>query len=160
MSQRARAVMILLAIVLVVGAALGLGAGGRTAPTSPEPTVVGSVGATSSASGAPTASGSATASDSASPTSSAPAGPAVTWTRLSPAGMAPTARRDATWTVDPSSEIAYLYGGTTGLQDQRGDALGDLWAYDLAADTWEPVVGTSDEPGPRFGHVAAWVEDV
>ena len=152
--------MILLAIVLVVGAALGLGAGGRTAPTSPEPTVVASVGATSSASGAPTASGSATASDSASPTSSAPAGPAVTWTRLSPAGVAPTARRDATWTVDPSSEIAYLYGGTTGLQDQRGDALGDLWAYDLAADTWEPVVGTSDEPGPRFGHVAAWVEDV
>jgi hypothetical protein len=66
--------------------------------------------------------------------------------------------------MDPGTGIAYLYGGTTststGAAQRGGATLGDLWAYDLAADTWEPVVGTSDEPPPRSGHVAAWVEDV
>lgn len=161
MSRRVRASLILLAVVLVVGAALGLGAANTRTPASPAPTVATSDGGTATASGVPTASGSAPSSTPSATSSGTSTEPSVTWTRLSPAGVAPTARRDATWTVDPSSEIAYLYGGTTGLGGQRGgDALGDLWAYDLAADTWEPVVGTSDEPGPRFGHVAAWVEDV
>jgi hypothetical protein len=78
--------------------------------------------------------------------------------------VAPAARQGATWTVDPSTGVAYLYGGTTSPTIDRplegGATLGDFWAYDLNADAWEPVVGTSDEPPPRSGHVAVWVEDV
>jgi Galactose oxidase, central domain len=88
----------------------------------------------------------------------------VTWTRLSPEGVAPVARQGASWTVDPSTGVAYLYGGTTSPTIDRplkgGATLGDLWAYDLNADTWEPAVGTSDEPPPRSGQTATWVEDL
>ena len=61
-------------------------------------------------------------------------------------------REDHTWTVDANGEIAYLFGG-------RDDASGygaydDLWAYDLAADTWQQLSGG---PPARFGHNAAWV---
>jgi hypothetical protein len=91
-------------------------------------------------------------------------GRAVTWTKLAFEGVAPSARQAATWTVDPAEGIAYLYGGTTGGigpdgEPAAGSTLGDLWAYDLAADSWEPVVGTSQPPA-RSGQAASWVDGV
>jgi len=163
MSGRSRVALVSLVTLLVVGIALGLGSAGRPGPSSPPPS-----GAESSVTVTPSVSGSAAATQASAtppgPSSEAPSGPVVTWTRLPKTGVAPTARQGATWTVDPSTGIAYLYGGTTsptlGRPLEDGATLGDLWAYDLAADSWEPVVGTSDEPPPRSGHVAVWVEDV
>ena len=65
----------------------------------------------------------------------------------------PTAREDHTWTVDPATTTAYLFGGRDGSR-----AHADLWAYDLATDTWRAL--TPDGPGPRarFGHEAVWAE--
>jgi hypothetical protein len=77
----------------------------------------------------------------------------VGWTRLAlEAGPAP--REDHTWSIDPDSGIAYLFGGRT--VDRQ--PLGDLWAYDLAADAWTEL--TIPGPAPRFGHEAEWVPGV
>ena len=164
MSLRARVALVSLVMLLVAGIAVLVSTTLGPGPARPSPT-----GAAASSSGPPgtavpsglptaTAGGSGIATD-------GPTGRTVTWTRLEPTGVAPVARQAATWTVDPGTGIAYLYGGTTGGigpdgQPAAGSTLGDLWAYDLAADSWEPVVGTSDEPPPRSGHAAAWVDGV
>ena len=90
-----------------------------------------------------------------SPPASDPPPGAALWTRLSPPGPGPSARDGHTWTVDPSSGLAYLFGG-------RNDksALGDLWVYDLAADAWRQSHPEGPSPAARFGHVAAWVDGV
>lgn len=76
----------------------------------------------------------------------------VAWSQIDATG--PAAREDHTWTVDPATGVAYLFGG-------RDDAtvFGDTWAYDLAMDAWtqlDPEVS----PAGRFGHEAAWVEGI
>ena len=88
---------------------------------------------------------------SSSPPSAEPETPTTaTWTKLRPdAGPGP--REDHTWTVDEAGEVAYLFGGRMG-----GKLYGDLWAYDLAADTWSTVPFTGG-PSARFGHEAVWV---
>jgi hypothetical protein len=73
------------------------------------------------------------------------------WRELSPPG-GPAAREDATWTVGGDGSVAYLFGGRAGAS-----LFNDLWAYDLATDSWETVAATGAPP-PRFGHNAAWVE--
>jgi galactose oxidase-like protein len=94
---------------------------------------------------------------SASPTQAASASassepPALAWTQLDAPG--PAAREDHTWTVDPASGVAYLFGGRDGAT-----AFGDTWAYDLAADAWTELA-LSASPPARFGHEAVWVPDV
>ena len=86
-----------------------------------------------------------------SPPSAEPAAPTTaTWTKLRPdAGPGP--RDDHTWTVDEAGEVAYLFGGRMG-----STLYGDLWAYDLAADTWSTVPFTGG-PTARFGHEAVWL---
>ena len=69
-------------------------------------------------------------------------------------GSAPAAREDHTWTASGDGEVAYLFGGRGGVES---GALADLWAYDLAADTWQQLAGG---PPARFGHNAAWVPGV
>ena len=114
------------------------------------------VAACASPPGSPTASvETASASPSASiavPTYSPSPPPALGWLELSSAG-GPTPRSDYTWTVDGTGAVAYLFGG----QGPDG-ALNDLWAFDLATDTWRFL----DVHGPRarFGHNAAWVDGV
>lgn len=83
-----------------------------------------------------------------------PSGAAL-WTRLSPSGPGPSARDGHTWTDDPSSGLAYVFGG----RDDQG-ALDDLWAYDLTADAWHKLSPVGPTPGARFGHAAAWVNGV
>ena len=92
----------------------------------------------------------ATASPSASEAATAePAAPA-SWAALEATG--PIGREDHTWTVDPNGETAYLFGGR-----DRATVFGDLWAYDLATDSWSELVA-SGGPEPRFGHEAVWLE--
>ncbi|MGH2488779.1 MAG: Kelch repeat-containing protein, partial [Candidatus Limnocylindria bacterium] len=92
----------------------------------------------------------AAASPLASP-SQQPAG----WREVQAAGAAPMPREDHTWTLDGDGEIAYLFGGR---DDASGHgAYADLWAYDLATDTWSQLSGG---PPARFGHNAAWVPGV
>jgi hypothetical protein len=65
----------------------------------------------------------------------------------------PAAREDHTWTTDGTGHVAYLFGGRSGTT-----TYDDLWAYDLATDTWTEVAASG--PAPRFGHNAAWVPGV
>ena len=76
----------------------------------------------------------------------------LAWSPLDAPG--PAAREDHTWTADTTAGIAYLFGGRDGAT-----VLGDLWAFDLAADTWTELAPGSPPPA-RFGHEAAWVEDI
>ena len=76
------------------------------------------------------------------------------WRLVEVAGARPDAREDHTLTVTPDGSTAYLFGGRTAA----GESLGDLWALDLATDSWSQVAGSG--PPARFGHNAAWVDGV
>ena len=101
-----------------------------------------------------------------SPLPSLPASPAATagapepvdpvdfaWAPLDTAA-GPAAREDHTWTVDGAGERAYLFGG------RAGQPFGDLWAYDIATDTWSELTPAGPTPPARFGHEAAWVDGI
>ena len=110
---------------------------------------------TSSPTGTLAAPSDPTATSAGSPTA-APTEPSAglaRWSAISPSGLTPAPRADQSWTVDPSSAVAYLFAG-------RGDGsdLDDLWAYDLTADVWERLEPAGDRPAPRHDHVAAWIE--
>lgn len=93
-------------------------------------------------------------SDVPSAATSPSAGPSASgWTKVSDGG-GPSARADHTLTIDGDGAKAYLFGG----HGANGSLLGDLWQLDLAAMTWHALPATG--PAPRFGHNAAWVEDV
>lgn len=74
----------------------------------------------------------------------------VAWSKLGASG--PVAREDHTWTVDPESGIAYLFGGRDGAT-----VFADTWAYDLAADSWTELAPAAS-PDARFGHEGVWTE--
>ncbi len=148
---RALAAALLLVAALVLILAVGTGRN----PVSPPPS-----SSTGTASTVPstTASASASSSESPSPTSATPSTPgdspaaSVTWTKVTPSGPVPAPREGQTWTVDPSSAVAYLFGG-------RGSAdLNDLWAYDLTADGWTRLAPKGALPAARADHVAAWID--
>jgi hypothetical protein len=66
----------------------------------------------------------------------------------------PAPREDHSWTVGDGRK-AYLFGG----RDSAGyGAYGDLWAYDIERDAWEPRSATG--PAARFGHSAVWVDGI
>ncbi len=85
------------------------------------------------------------------PTPSATPEP-LTWNAIEAAG--PGGREDHTWTADPDNGIAYLFGGRDGPE-----VFGDLWAYDLEADTWTELAQAA-APEPRFGHEAVWMDEI
>lgn len=87
----------------------------------------------------------------ATPTETSPGD--VGWSGVDPSGEAPSPRSDGTWTTDPSSAIAYLFGG----RGSGGD-IDDLWAYDLTADAWRRLEPAGERPTARREHVAAWVD--
>jgi N-acetylneuraminic acid mutarotase len=76
------------------------------------------------------------------------------WRKLEP-GDAPRAREDHTWTLDPSARTGYLFGGRDG-----STVYDDIWAFDLASDTWRELDPASRGPAARFGHEAVWVDGV
>ena len=87
--------------------------------------------------------------------SSASAAPGVAWTELAPGGPTPPPREDHTWVITPDGATAYLFGGRDG-----GTVFDDLWAYDMATDAWSEVTDAGPGPEPRFGHNAAWAEEI
>ncbi|MEX0785097.1 MAG: kelch repeat-containing protein [Dehalococcoidia bacterium] len=92
----------------------------------------------------PTAPGAATAT--AAPTPERP----LVWRDITPSGIQPPARRDHSLVTD--GERLYLFGG----RNDGGD-LPDLWAFDLASQSWSELAPTG--PSPRHGHNAVWTPD-
>ena len=79
---------------------------------------------------------------------------ATAWRKLEP-GDGPGTREDHTWTLDPSTRTAYLFGGRDG-----STAYDDIWAFDLASDTWRELDPGGRGPAARFGHEAVWIEGI
>jgi hypothetical protein len=128
---------------VLIGLVAVLAVACRTDVVSPSPSVA--VASPPPSSGTPTPT----------PTPSEPLIGLATWTPLAPTGPGPSAREGHTWTADPSSGLAYLFGG----QDDQG-VLGDLWAYDLGADAWTKLSPAGPGPAARSGHAAVWVDGV
>lgn len=106
----------------------------------------------------PSPSASAPAPSQAGPSASAsvatePPLAAAAWAAVTPSEPGPPARSFASWAVDPSSAVGYLFGGSTDAGE-----LDDLWAYDLTADAWRPLTPSATRPPARSDHVAGWVE--
>jgi galactose oxidase-like protein len=141
------AVAALVAVVVVVAAILSFG----NRPVAPESSSRTSPSPSSTSSGSATASPAATASSSPIPTDT-PVGIAH-WARVTAGTPGPSARSGHTWTVDPSSAVAYLFGGRGGSGD-----LADLWAYDLTSDRWTQLKPTGTPPSARSEHGAVWVD--
>ena len=144
--------------------ALALVAACSGAPTAAPPTGTSAsptLSATPATTPAPTPSGEASPTASGTPAGSAsPSAPPtglpteLAWRPLEvPNGPGP--REDHTWTVDPIRHVAYLFGGRA-----NGQALDDLWRYDLATDSWTLLDTPQPRPDARFGHVAAWDDDI
>jgi hypothetical protein len=122
--------------------------------------IVAGCNATPPPSGSPTATPTTTASaPSGQPAtlspSSEPGGATARWESLTPGSPAPAPRSGHTWVGDPSSGVAYLFGG-----QGQSEPLDDLWTYDLAADRWRPTARTGETPPARSGHVAAWIDGI
>jgi hypothetical protein len=139
--------MAAVAVVAIVAAILSFG-GGPVPSASPSP---GSPTPTVTVSGSSVTSPSPTTSVTAVPTDQ-PVGVAR-WAAVTPVAPGPDPRSGHSWTVDPSSAVAYLFGGRGGA-----GGLGDVWAYDLTADRWAPLTPSGEGPAPRFEHGAAWVD--
>jgi hypothetical protein len=158
MNQPRRAIgnRALVAAVIVVAALLlfvTIGRGPNTAspPPASSSAVPSSAGPTTSAAATASVPASGDISPSPSIQSGSSAAPAE-WTKVTPSGAGPSPREGQTWTVDPSSAVAYLFGG-------RGSAdLNDLWVYDLTADSWTRLAPKGAVPGARTDHVAAWID--
>lgn len=119
-----------------------------TASPTPEPSV--------ETSSAPSAAASATTVPSAA-ASDEPSAPEATAWRMLSLGEGPSAREDHTWTLSPDGATAYLFGGRT----TDNTPLDDLWAFDLASETWDEVQPSSPSaPQARFGHNAVWAEGI
>jgi len=68
------------------------------------------------------------------------------WSEAHPEGDGPPGRRASAAAYDPLRDRMLVFGGI-GLDD----ALGDLWALDLAGSMrWEKLVPKNEGPGPRF----------
>lgn len=71
------------------------------------------------------------------------------WTQLDASG--PSSRRNAAAIYDPVGDRMILFGG----RGSSGD-LGDVWAFDLADDSWERIQPDGEGPTPRFTHNAVY----
>ena len=124
--------------------------GACTTGSSPSP------GGTTAGTASPTPAASATPSPVVTPSPAAtPAGlpEGGDWAQLAIEGAAPAPRDAHTWTVDPSAQAAYLFGGRDGATE-----FDDLWRFDLRTERWELLDPPAPSPAARFGHNAVWLE--
>jgi N-acetylneuraminic acid mutarotase len=80
----------------------------------------------------------------------------VHWTRLQPAGKAPSGRFAHTLVYDPGLSKMLLFGG---WDDTGSVQFNDTWAYDPAANTWTELNPAGDVPLSRGFHDAAYDPD-
>jgi N-acetylneuraminic acid mutarotase len=71
------------------------------------------------------------------------------WTAIAAGGTLPPAREFHAMAVDPVGRKAYVYAGGDANAFQ-GPFLQDVWALDLASDTWSEVKTTGTGPGGRI----------
>ena len=132
---------------------LAISACGGTTQSPVEPTSPSTAPASATALATPTTEPPSSASIAPSPVVSE--APVMTaWRKVDP-GDGPDAREDHTWTLDPSTRTAYLFGGRDG-----STVFDDIWAFDLASDTWRELDPEGSGPDARFGHEAVWVDGV
>ena len=76
---------------------------------------------------------------------------ANSWTQLSPSGAAPSARNGQVAAMDAGGGKLLVHGGMGG-----GNVfLADIWAYDLAGNSWTQLLPSGAAPEARCLHVAA-----
>jgi N-acetylneuraminic acid mutarotase len=75
------------------------------------------------------------------------------WTNLNPAGTLPPVRSLHTMFYDSGTKKVILFGGWNGA------VLGDLWAYDPAANTWKELHPSRAQPPARSGHSMVYDSD-
>jgi hypothetical protein len=73
------------------------------------------------------------------------------WITLATSAVRPAARRDHSLTFDADRGLVYLFGGRA-----QGNALDDLWTFDLATAAWSEVSLAGAKPHARFGHNAVY----
>jgi hypothetical protein len=71
------------------------------------------------------------------------------WKSLAAGGAHPPAREYHAMAVDPDARIAYLFGGGD-ASAFTGPFLSDVWAFDLATESWKEVPTTGAGPGGRI----------
>ena len=140
-ASRRTAALVAAVAALLTACAGSTGSSTAEAPLSPTP----------SAPPSPSTAPAESTSDASAAASASPA--PATWSELAPA-TGPAAREDHTWTLTGDGGTALLFGGRDGAT-----VHGDLWEFDLAADSWTRIE-TTGGPAPRFGHEAAWVDGI
>ena len=70
------------------------------------------------------------------------------WRQLSPVGPKPDARFGHTLNFDPLRRRLIVFGG------EAAGFFSDVWAYDIAANTWTRLADNGAGPSRRYGHSA------
>lgn len=134
---------------LALGSAIALAAS-CAAPATPGPSPSPAVTSAPQVTDAPTA----TPEETPTPDPTPPALPTSgEWTRIAIIGEAPAPREAHSWTIDPATGLAYLFGGRDGAT-----VFDDLWRFDPRAELWERLRPGGSLPRGRFGHEAVWLE--
>jgi len=75
------------------------------------------------------------------------------WEQLSPLGLAPSPRREATAIYDAVMDRMIVYGGFDDSRQWRGD----LWALDfVGAPVWTRLISSTPSPAGRAGHISVY----
>lgn len=77
------------------------------------------------------------------------------WTRLSPSGARPAARQFHAMAIDAANDTLYVHSGGD-ANAFTGPFLPDLWAYDLARNTWTNAEADGAWPDRRIRHQLAF----
>jgi len=70
------------------------------------------------------------------------------WTQLRPSGTLPAARFGHTLLFDAERHRLLVFGG------QASGFFSDIWAYDVARNTWQQIAPGGSGPNERYGHSA------
>lgn len=71
---------------------------------------------------------------------------ATAWSKLAPTGPLPRPRHGHTLNYDTKRNQLLVVAG------QAGSLFGDVWAFDVAANTWRELSATGTGPSARYGH--------
>jgi hypothetical protein len=78
----------------------------------------------------------------------------LTWQPLAVAGAGPEARGNATAVLDASANELVVFGGNTSTSGLSFEPQNDVWALDLATNTWREVTTRGAAPKARLFHTA------